>query len=336
MIIADFLNQRGKEPLGKLYLLVGEDRYQLWQAEQQLIHQFFPEGESSSGLIRFEKNPSAEELAVALVSPGFFATQTLGIVEDTQWLSSDKKGEDRKVEEVRIAELLGQLPEESCLIIKAAKVDKRTSLYKKISGLGIVLEGDFLKAQNLRTYVQRRAKEIGLTFQPDAFQWLISQWELLEGISVGLVNQELEKCLLYSQGRLLSQREVEDLLSELPEISAFRLLDAWSDGSEKSLKLLSEMMRNGEAPLKLLGLITWHVRNLWQVKALEKSSKDFIASRIGLRPFQVDRLLRTAKKMSENQIDSLVLSLAETDLALKNSLPATLILEKLLLLGSGK
>ena len=80
MTIADFLNQIGKEPLGKLYLLVGEDRYQLWQAEQQLINQFFPEGESSSGLIRFEKNPSAEELLVALASPGFFATLTLGIV----------------------------------------------------------------------------------------------------------------------------------------------------------------------------------------------------------------------------------------------------------------
>ena len=329
MSILEFLKR--KEPLGQVYFLVGEDRYQLWLAEQKIIEEAFsPEEERD--VIRFAQNPTADELAVALASPGFFSTQTLGIIEDSQWFGSDKKSEERKAEESKIGDILNELPEESRVIIKAVKADKRGSLYKKIVKTGILLEGELLKGQGLKSYVQDCAKELNLQFRPDGFQWLMGQWDLLEGVSVGLIRQELEKMWLYHQGNPLSKEEVESLLSELPEISAFKLLDAWgSGGVEKSLIFLGDLLKNGEAPLKLLGLFTWHVRNLWQVKVLENESKDRIASQVGIRPFQVDRLLRTARSMTKDQAEGLMLGLAEADLALKSGVGVEMVLEKLLL-----
>lgn len=337
MNIIDFLDKSPTEKMDQVYLLVGEDRYQLWLAEKELIARGTSNSEEVE-VIRFDRSPTADELAVALASPGFFATQTIGIIEDTQWFGSEKKSEEKKKEEAKIADLLGNLPEESRVIIKTAKADKRGSLYKKITSLGTLLEGDLLKGQSLRMYVQKRAKEIGLNFQADGMRWLLGQWDLLDGVSAGLVQQELEKMWLYRNGESLSADEIESLLSELPEISSFKLLDAWVSpgGAEKSFSFLKELLKNGEAPLRLLGLFTWHVRNLWQVKALEKDSKDRIASQVGIRPFQVDRLVQTARKMTEKQVDDLMLGLAETDLALKSGQAPEIVLESLLLRGYGK
>lgn len=337
MNIIDFLD---KSPTGKMdpvYLLVGEDRYQLWLVERELIARATSDSNEVE-VIRFERSPTADELAVALASPGFFATQTIGIIEDIQWFGSEKKGEEKKKEEAKIAALLGELPEESKVIIKTAKADKRGSLYKKIASFGTLLEGDLLRGQLLRTYVQKRAKEIGLNFQADGMRWLLGQWDLLDGVSAGLVQQELEKMWLYRKGEALTAEEIENLLSELPEISSFKLLDAWGSpgGAEKSFSFLKELLKNGEAPLRLLGLFTWHVRNLWQVKALERESKERIASQVGIRPFQVDRLIQTARKMTEKQVDDLMLGLAETDLALKSGQAPEIVLENLLLRGYGK
>lgn len=337
MNIIDFLDKNRMEKPDQVYLLVGEDRYQLWLAEKELLRQ---NGFDSieADIIRFDRSPTADELSVALASPGFFATQTLGIIEDNQWFSSEKKSEEKKNEEAKIANLLEELPEDSKVIIKVAKADKRGSLYKKIVSFGTLLEGDLLKGQLLRTYVQKYAKGIGLAFKADGMKWLLDQWDLLDGISAGLVQQELEKMWLYRQGEPLTADEIENILSELPEISSFKLLDAWGSlgGADKSFSFLKELLKNGEAPLRLLGLFTWHVRNLWQVKALEKESKDRIALQVGIRPFQVDRLLQITRKMTAKQVDFLMTGLAETDLALKSGQPPGIVLENLLLRSYGK
>ena len=335
MNILDFISKIEMEPLNQVYLLVGEDRYQLWLAEQAIIKRTFLES-SEEDLVRFDKTPSSDELSVALASPGFFSTQTLGIIEDSSWFGSDKKSEERKTDEARVAEVLANLPEESRVIIKAVKADKRGSLYKKIATFGVLLEGDLLKGQPLRNYVQQVCKELHLNLQGEGLGWLLGQWDLLDGISAGLVRQELEKMWLYHNGKSLTRKEVEEILSELPEISSFKLLDAWgTESSEKGLAFLQDMLRNGEIPLKLLGLLTWHVRNLWQVKVLEKMPKDQIASQAGIRPFQVDRLLKTARKLTLKQVENLMLQLAETDLALKNGMNPEIALEILLLKGYG-
>ena len=335
MNILDFISKIELEPLKQVYLLVGEDRYQLWLAEQAIIKRTFLES-SEEDLVRFDKTPSSDELSVALASPGFFSTQTLGIIEDSSWFGTDKKSEDRKNDEARVADILANLPEESRVILKAVKADKRGSLYKKIATFGVLLEGDLLKGQPLRNYVQQVCKELHLNLQGEGLGWLLGQWDLLDGISAGLVRQELEKMWLYHNGKSLTRKEVEEILSELPEISSFKLLDAWgTESPEKGLAFLQDMLRNGEVPLKLLGLLTWHVRNLWQVKVLEKMPKDQIASQAGIRPFQVDRLLKTARKLTLKQVENLMLQLAETDLALKNGMNPEIALEILLLKGYG-
>nr|MBP7249188.1 hypothetical protein [Negativicutes bacterium] len=81
MNILDFLSKIEMESLKQVYLLVGEDRYQLWLAERAIIKRTFLDSPEDN-LVRFDKTPSSDELAVALASPGFFSTQTLGIVED--------------------------------------------------------------------------------------------------------------------------------------------------------------------------------------------------------------------------------------------------------------
>lgn len=336
MDILSFLGKKNQGEDSQIFLLMGEDRYQLWLAENELLARKFAT-QGGAEVIRFEKTPVYEELSVALASPGFFSTQTIGIIEDNQWFSGEKKSEERKKEETRINDFLDSLPEESTVIIKTPKADKRSGLYKKISARGIVLEGELLKGQNLRSFVRKIAEEKYLKIDPKALSWLLEQWDLLDGVSAGLVSQELEKMTIYSQGQRIHLEDAISLLSELPEISSFKLIDAWGSGdSEKTLRLLQDLLKNGEIPLKLLGLLAWQIRHLWQVKSLEGRSKDQIASALGVRPFQVDRLVEVTRKLTPKQTEDLMLEAAEADLALKSGVQPLAALEKLLLIGFRK
>lgn len=336
MEIMSFLEKKSIHETSRVFLLVGEDRYQLWLAEKELLSRSRAlQGDSE--IIRFEKTPSYEELSVALASPGFFSTQTIGIIEDSQWFSGDKKSDERKKEDSRIGEFLESFPTESLLLIKTPKADKRSGLYKKIASSGVVLEGDLLKGQSLRSFVRKLSEEHRLQIEPKALGWLLEQWDLLDGVSAGLISQEFEKMVVYSEGQRIHQEDVELLLSELPEISSFKLIDAWGSGnSEKALHFLQDMLKNGEVPLKLLGLLAWQIRHLWQVKGMEGRPKPQIASALGIRPFQVDRLLQVTRKLTLKQTENLMIGAAEADLALKSGVQPQIVLEKLLLLGFGK
>ena len=97
---------------------------------------------------------------------------------------------------------------------------------------------------------------------------------------------------------------------------------------------LKSLVTAGEPPLKILGLLVWNLRQLWQVKeGLEEGlSIDEIAGRLKSKPFSVKKISRHAAGFSGADFLRIHRAICDTDLAIKSTGAAPeLILENLIL-----
>ena len=85
--------------------------------------------------------------------------------------------------------------------------------------------------------------------------------------------------------------------------------------------LLQNQLGHGEVPIKILGLISWQFRTLWEVKhyQAQKYGVQKIAEQMGAKPFLVEKALQYTKKFNRSQLQEGMKYLLEADRELKTS-----------------
>ena len=104
--------------------------------------------------------------------------------------------------------------------------------------------------------------------------------------------------------------------------NAFALTEALKEkNAEKALRLLRNQLGHGEDPVKVLGLIAWQYRILWEVKyyQTQKIRTQEIAKRMGAKPFLVEKASQYTKKFSQATLRKGLKNLLETDRELKTT-----------------
>ena len=97
---------------------------------------------------------------------------------------------------------------------------------------------------------------------------------------------------------------------------------------QKSLEFLDRLLRDGEAPLEMLGALTWMYRKLIEASEIRGAMNGWQAARtLGMRPEQADIALRAARKTSKTQLLSGLRALEKADDRLKSSKDPRMVLE---------
>ena len=79
----------------------------------------------------------------------------------------------------------------------------------------------------------------------------------MEKISLGFLDQELQKLTLYPQKTLINRQLLEDNFSSIPEISTFRLWEALGNKDiATALELFTIQQQAGIHPLRLLKIFS--------------------------------------------------------------------------------
>ena len=66
--------------------------------------------------------------------------------------------------------------------------------------------------------------------------------------------------------KTVTESMVGELVGEIKMENAFALTEALKEKkAEKALRLLKNQLDHGEDPIKVLGLIAWQYRTLWEV-----------------------------------------------------------------------
>jgi DNA polymerase-3 subunit delta len=134
------------------------------------------------------------------------------------------------------------------------------------------------------------------------------------------MDSEIQKLLLYSQERHVSEDDVRQLVSCVQEANIFALVDAVAEGqTESAQRILHRLYDEGVAPTYILTMITRQFRLIALAGDLGKGlSRPQVQERLGLKSsYALDKTLRQAKLYDFERVKRAYDKLLETDLAIK-------------------
>ena len=140
------------------------------------------------------------------------------------------------------------------------------------------------------------------------------------GNDLRLLDQEIDKLLLYANGQPVTETDVRTLVSHAREESVFDLVDCVGRRqADEALHLLHQLLDRGEPPLKLMAMLARQVRIMIQVSDLQASrmTQAQIAKRLKLHPYVVQKGLAQAGNFDMEQLERAHALLVETDRMIK-------------------
>jgi DNA polymerase-3 subunit delta len=172
------------------------------------------------------------------------------------------------------------------------------------------------KDRDLPGWIQRRARAKQGAIDHEATRMLAA----LVGDDLRLLDQEIEKLLIYANGRQVTAEDVRELVSRAREMSIFDLVDCVGRRqTDRALRLLHQLMEDGKEPLYVLAMLARQVRILIQVKELQSEgmTEREIVTHLKLHPFVVQKGCAQAQNFRMAQLEAAHQRLVETDWAIK-------------------
>jgi DNA polymerase-3 subunit delta len=172
------------------------------------------------------------------------------------------------------------------------------------------------KDSELPNWIREQAQAKGGTIGHEAVTILAA----LVGSDLRLLDQEIEKLLLYADGREVTAEDVQVLVSRARETSIFDLVDCVGRREvDRALRLLHRMLDEEAAPLYLLTMLGRQIRILIQVSELRDQglAANEIVSRLKLHPFVVKKGLEQAANFTMAQLEAAHRRVVETDWSIK-------------------
>jgi DNA polymerase-3 subunit delta len=215
-----------------------------------------------------------------------------------------------------LASYIEHLPETTVLVLVDGETKGQNPLLKKLSPLAEVRTFPLLRGRDLKAWIQKRVRAEGGNITPQAVNLLA---ELIGG-ELWAMNGEIQKLILYSQERPISEDDVRQLVSHVQEANIFALVDAVAEGrTELAQRILHRLYDDGVAPTYILVMITRQFRLIAQAKDLGPGLSHLqIQDRLGLKSsYSLDKTLGQAKLYDFEGVKRAYDRLLETDLAIK-------------------
>ena len=224
----------------------------------------------------------------------------------------------------------------ACIIFTTAsgKADFRRALFKTLQVSATVLECQPLRGSSVHRWIQDRVKDLGAEIDPEGLTLL----EMQAGPELLRLDQELKKVLDFiAPRRQITSQALGETLGTAAAGSVFEWVDQAGAGETgDAIRLLRGLAAEGEEPVRLLFLLTRHLRMLILGQSLLKAGqrgKD-LASALGFPPypFLIEKMQRQIQRFPPGAGDRVLRRLLEADRALKSgSGKPQAVLEKLML-----
>ncbi|MBN1660476.1 MAG: DNA polymerase III subunit delta [Anaerolineae bacterium] len=181
---------------------------------------------------------------------------------------------------------------------------------------GFIRAFELPKERDLPAWIRARATDKGGQISNEAVAVLAA----LVGTDLRMLDQEIEKLLLYAGGRMVSSDDVTLLVSHAREASIFDLVDCvGARQTSRALQILHRLIDDGAAPLYVLAMIARQIRILIQIKDLadRRMTGREIADELHLHPFVVEKGLKQVRNFEMDQLEAAHEKLVDTDWAIK-------------------
>jgi DNA polymerase-3 subunit delta len=247
-------------------------------------------------------------VALAQTLP-MMAERRMVLVRDLSLLSAD--------EAEPVVQYFAKPSPSTVLVAMASKLDKRMKVFAAASKKGFlhVLEAP----RQVGPWLRAEAQAKGVKLEAAAFNRLIDA----VGDDLSRLAIAVEQLGLYSGGKPVTADDVDDLVADTRERSVFELTDAIGSADRaRALAAVASLCDQRESAVGVVVMLARHVRQLSTLHALRSANvpRSEWASRVGVPPFVVDKLLAQARSFTPEALAHATRRLAEADRALKGDI----------------
>jgi DNA polymerase III subunit delta len=314
------LKEVKKGDTGPLYLMYGTETYLMEDLIQRLTNSALSPEEQEMNLLRFDMTEQPVDLAVeeAYTFP-FMGGRKVVIVKDAYFLTAQKNREKIEHDTAKLTAYTENIPEETIMIVSAPyeKLDERKKLVKQLRNKGRVLDAKPLQSGELRKWLDEKAFELQVSIDDRAKERLLT----LAGDNLLMLTSEMNKLAVHAgSSGVIYEEAVNELVTRSLEQDIFALVDyvVKADVSS-SMRIYRDLIKQKEAPLKILALMVRQFRILYQVKQLAQQGygEKMIASRLKLHPFAVKLAAKQSRSFQSEMLLQLLDNLADLDYRIK-------------------
>jgi len=300
-----------KGELAPLYLLFGDEPYLVERGVKKLLERAVDPGFRDFNLNVFYGNECKGDEV-------FGAAQTLPMFADRRVVLVKKGGElSAGAMEILLSYLQDPSPG-TCLILQAEKVDGRKKFFAEFKKRGEVVEFKRPYENQLGPYVRDEVRAAGKKIDGAAAELLA----YLVGNNLQELVSQIEKlCIYCGKNDLIGVADVKAIVSDTKVESVFEFTDALgAKDLAKALRMLTTLLQDGEAPLRVLGAVARHYRQLWQVRELldRKVPSSELAKASGINPYFLKKVTDQARNYQVGELKLIFERMLELDLAFKS------------------
>ena len=304
-----------------LYLVCGDEPYLVERAVKKLLDRAVDPGFRDFNLNVFYGNECKGDEV-------FSAAQTLPMFAEMRVVLVKKGGDlSAGAMEVLLPYLQDPCPS-TCLILQAEKVDGRKKFFAEFKKRGEVVEFKRPYENQLGPYVRDEVRAAGKKIDPAAAELLA----YLVGNNLQELVSQIEKlCVYCGKKEMIGVAEVKAIVSDTKVESVFEFTDALgAKDTGRALRMLTTLLGDGEAPLKILGGVARHYRQLWQVRELldRKTPQGELAKASGINPYFLKKVLDQARNYRVSELQVAFERMLELDLAFKSGGRADALFER--------
>lgn len=323
MLAIEAIRSISLENLPNLTVVTGDDIGQFEMLKSQLLQAIGFDSTSLQFSYFDMKTAAYADVELDLVSLPFFFEEKIVILDHFEDLTTSKK-RWLSDDELKAFESYLQAPSSTTKVVLFAegKLDSKRRLVKILKKDGYILEASELKEQELRSYFSKLSSEAGLTFEPQAFELLLTK----SAFDFSELSKNIAFLKAYKgQGRI-EETDVQEAIPKSLQDNIFDLTQlVLTKRMEEARQLVHDLTLQGEDEIKLIAIILGQLRTYTQVKILAEAGQseqqitaslsDYLGRKVN--PYQVKFALRDSGRLSLASLKASMAHLIEADYQIK-------------------
>lgn len=310
--------------LPPILVLTGEDVGQFEWLKKDILQKIAYDPSDLNYSYFDMKETSYAVVELDLVSLPFFADEKIVILDHLLDLTTAKK-RVLTDEDLKQFESYLEMPSESTklVIFAEGKLDSKRRLVKLLKREAQIVEAATPTDQDLKRYFASQAQELGLKFVGDALDQLL----LKSGYDFGELQKNLALLQAYKEDGQITLEDVEEAVPKTLQDNIFDLTQMILKRQiDQASNLVKDLRLQGEDEIKLIAIMLGQFRLFTQVKILSEegqpesqivtSLSDLSGRKIN--PYQVKFALRDSRRLSLPFLKQAMITLIETDYAIKS------------------
>lgn len=310
--------------LPPILVLTGEDVGQFEWLKKDILQKIAYDPSDLNYSYFDMKETSYAVVELDLVTLPFFADEKIVILDHLLDLTTAKK-RVLTDEDLKQFESYLEMPSESTKLVMFAegKLDSKRRLVKLLKREAQIVEAATPKDQDLKRYFASQAQELGLKFVGDALDQLL----LKSGYDFGELQKNLALLQAYKEDGQITLEDVEEAVPKTLQDNIFDLTQMILKRKiDQASNLVKDLRLQGEDEIKLIAIMLGQFRLFIQVKILSEegqpesqivtSLSDLSGRKIN--PYQVKFALRDSRRLSLPFLKQAMITLIETDYAIKS------------------